>query len=113
MNRESDTLAARIAGRLRTLARSMSRVRSRTPDRLSVEIDDRLKSLGWKIGLVELASGCSVADRLSDVPGSSAYLVGSYNPGSLVQLRSWLPNLLDSADFESIAQAAARQITLD
>ena len=67
-----------------------------TSDSDAVRVGERLKAAGWRIGLVDMAGGGVVADRLTYVAGSSAYFAGAINPASPATLRRWLP--ADSAD---------------
>ncbi len=45
-------------------------------EKLEYEIGIRLRARGWKLAVAESCTGGLVADRLTDVPGSSDYFVG-------------------------------------
>ncbi|HEX2174240.1 MAG TPA: CinA family protein [Dehalococcoidia bacterium] len=65
----------------------MSRRAGHVARRLGVALKER----GWQMGLVETVTGGAVADRLTDVPGSSAYFAGAVCTPSLDRLAAWLP----------------------
>ena len=77
-------------------------------------IGERLKAAGWRIGLIETATGGAVSDRLTDVAGSSAYFAGALNPRAAETLEHWLPDL-DAAlgDPATLARRAAAWLRAD
>lgn len=83
---------------------------SRAVGRTARRIGDRLKARGWQLGLVETLTGGAVADRLTDVPGSSAYFAGSVNVPRPDRLAAWLPAGMPAADRDGLAQTAAEWI---
>lgn len=87
----------------------MSRVAGRTARR----IRDRLVARGWQLGLIETLTGGAIADRLTDVPGSSAYFAGSLNVPRLDRLGAWLPSGVPPGDPEAVAAAAAAWIRVE
>ena len=77
-------------------------------------IGERLKAAGWRIGLIETATGGAVSDLLTDVAGSSAYFAGALNPRTMETLERWLPDS-DAAlrDPATLARRAAAWLRAD
>ncbi len=43
---------------------------------LEVVVGERLRALGWTLATAESSTGGLIAKRLTDIPGSSAYVIG-------------------------------------
>ena len=77
-------------------------------------IGERLKAAGWRIGLIETATGGAVSDRLTDVAGSSAYFAGALNPHAVETLEHWLPDSdATPGDPATLARRAAAWLRAD
>src|SRR3989304_2472063 len=46
-------------------------------DSLEVRVGNALRNRGWTLALAESCTGGKVGDRITDVPGSSDYFIGS------------------------------------
>ncbi len=77
-------------------------------------IGERLKAAGWRIALIETATGGAVSDRLTDVAGSSAYFAGALNPRAVETLEGWLPDSGEAlGDPATLARRAAAWLRAD
>ena len=47
------------------------------PQRIEIELGNLLRARGIKLGAAESCTGGLIADRITDVPGSSEYFIGS------------------------------------
>ena len=76
---------------------------------LAEVVGSQLHARGWRIALAESCTGGLVAKRLTDVPGSSAYVAGGWVTYANETKTAWLnvpPELLASAG--AVSEAAVR-----
>ena len=87
---------------------------SRQVGHLPRAIGERLKAAGWRIGLIETATGGAVSDGLTDAAGSSAYFAGALNPRAPETLERWLPDSDEPLeDPATLARCAAAWLRAD
>jgi nicotinamide-nucleotide amidase len=73
----SPVVGARLDEAARTLASALGDIVFSTDGRaLEVVVGDALKARHWKIATAESCTGGAILNRLTDVPGSSAYVLG-------------------------------------
>lgn len=78
---------------------------------LAEVVGAQLHARGWRIALAESCTGGLVAKRLTDVPGSSAYVAGGWVTYANDTKTAWLnvpPKLLESAG--AVSEAAVRMM---